>query len=514
MIMKKILFWSAVAILSAVSCNKVEMDVPVQESSNVPYFEASVDGADTKTVIDGEAKVSYWNGTEGIRVFDGKVAKVYNATVEMAQKAIFTETDANVSLNGDDYLAVYPEAPAGSVTWDGNVESAAKKFWLPGDQAAVAGSYDPSTHIAMAYAEAGNLSLEFKNVVSLVKVTVANDNVSEICFYGNSGEVVSGNFDVKYNAGEPEAIQNSASDYTKNTYAKITGNIENGKTYYISILPTEFKAGFSIEFVIDGVKYTKKLSSKYTVKRNQIINLPVVTFEPETVEMKDVYMRPTSAWEAEKGDYVAWCWGTNATGSWYKLADTDADGIYEMSLPVTFENAIFLCIKAGSAADWANELARTGDLVLPTDDKNCYNGYTNTWGTVAEVKAYDPGAIYAEEGWVYLKPNSNWTQANARFAIYLCNGSKAAVWYSMTKVEGTSYYGVKLPDDFNTTNYKNIIFCRMNPSATANNWNNKWNQSGDLPCSKITSGNNCCAINRGQWDCGTNVTWSKLTKLN
>ena len=190
MIMKKILFWAAVAILSAVSCNKVEMDVPVQESSNVPYFEASVDGADTKTVIDGEAKVSYWNGTEGIRVFDGKVAKVYNATVEMAQKAIFAEANASVSLDGDDYLAVYPEAPAGSVTWDGNVASAAKKFWLPGEQAAVAGSYDPSTHIAMAYAEAGNLSLEFKNVVSLVKVTVANDNVNEICFYGNSGSKV------------------------------------------------------------------------------------------------------------------------------------------------------------------------------------------------------------------------------------------------------------------------------------------------------------------------------------
>lgn len=510
MIMKKILFLSAVAILSAVSCNKFDVDAPVQESSNVPYFEASVDGADTKTVIDGEAKVSYWNGTEGIRVFDGKVAKVYNATVEMAQKAIFAEANASVSLDGDDYLAVYPEAPAGSVTWDGNVASAAKMFWLPGEQAAVAGSYDPSTHIAMAYAEAGNLSLEFKNVVSLVKVTVANDNVSEICFYGNSGEVITGNFDVKYNAGEPEAIKNTASNYTKNTYAKITGNIENGQTYYISILPTEFKAGFSIEFVIDGVKYTKKLSSKYTVGRNQIINLPVVTFEPEVVEMKTVYMRPTSAWENEKGDYVAWCWGTKVAGSWYKFADTDTDGIYEMSLPVTFENAIFLCIKAGTAADWSNELARTGDLKLPTDDKNCYNGYTNTWGTLAEVKAYDPAAIYAEDGWVYLKPNSNWIKDNARFAIYFFgNGDK---WVSMTKVEGTSYYGVKI-SDIVSAGYTGMIFCRMNPSASANNWNNKWNQSGDLKVQDFKSGKNCFTVKSGTWD-GATTQWSTVEKLN
>ena len=504
---------SAVAVLAAVSCNKIESDALVNEASNVPFFEASVDGADTKTVID--EKVSYWNGTEGIRVFDGALAngKVYTATVEMASRAVFVEADAKVELTGDDYLAVYPEGPSGSVTWDGKVESAAKKFWLPGDQKAVAGSYDPSTHIAMAYSQAGTNSLEFKNVVSLVKVTVANDNVSEICFYGNSGEVITGNFDVTYNGGEPTV--SFAEGYTKNTYAKITGNIENGKTYYISVLPGDYAAGFSIEFVIDGTKYTKTLTSKYTIKRNQIIDLPVVTFEPEVVETKDVYFRPTSAMNDEKGDYVAWCWGTNATGSWYKLSDSDSDGIYEMSLPVTFENAIFLCIKAGTAADWSNELARTGDLVLPTDEKNCYNAYTNTWGTVAEVKAYDPGAIYAEEGWIYLKPNSNWTQANARFAIYLCNGSKSAVWYSMTKIEGTAYYGVKLPSDFSAENYKNIIFCRMNPSASANNWNNKWNQSGDLACTKITNDKmNCCAIKSGQWDCGTNVTWSKVEKLH
>lgn len=512
MIMKKILFWSAVAILSAVSCNKIDVDAPVQESSNVPYFEASVDGADTKTVIDGNK--SYWDGTEGIRVFDGKVTngKVYTAKVEKAERAIFAEADPKVSLTGETYLAVYPENPAGSVTWDGKVESAAKKFWLSGDQVAVAGSYDPVNHIAVAYTETGSNGLQFKNVNSLIKVTVANDNVSEICFYGNSQEGITGNFDVLYNDGEPKA--SFATGYTKNAYAKITGNIENGQTYYISILPTVFEKGFSIEFVIDGVKYTKKLSSKYTVERNQIINLPVVTFEPEVVEMKTVYMRPTSAWENEKGDYVAWCWGTKVAGSWYKLADTDTDGIYEMSLPVTFENAIFLCIKAGSAADWSNELARTGDLKLPTDDKNCYNGYTNTWGTLADVKAYDPAAIYAEDGWVYLKPNSNWTQANAWFAIYLCNGNAGTKWIKMTKVQGTSYYGAELPAGYNDTKYKNIIFVRMNPSKTALDWGSKWNQSGDLPVSNIVNGKNCCAIKTGQWDCGTNVTWSTVEKLN
>ena len=64
--MKKILFWAAVTMLAAVSCNdKLQNDVPQGELMS---FSASVDGAYTKTVIDGMK--SYWDGTEGIRVLD------------------------------------------------------------------------------------------------------------------------------------------------------------------------------------------------------------------------------------------------------------------------------------------------------------------------------------------------------------------------------------------------------------------------------------------------------------
>ena len=95
--MKKILFWSAVTVLAAVSCNKIENDAPVQES-NVPEFVATVDGADTKTVLDGMK--SYWNGIEGIRVLDGTVSKVYTATVEKAETATFNLTIAIDRRNG------------------------------------------------------------------------------------------------------------------------------------------------------------------------------------------------------------------------------------------------------------------------------------------------------------------------------------------------------------------------------------------------------------------------------
>ena len=85
----------------------------------------------------------------------------------------------------------------------------------------------------------------------------------------------------------------------------------------------------------------------------------------------------------------------------------------------------------------------------------------------------------------------------------------------MSNVDGTSYYGAKLPDDYTVANYKNIIFVRMNPANNTNNWNNKWNQTGDLSSSEIlTNKNNCCTIKDGQWDAGSNVTWSKIIQLN
>ena len=104
---------------------------------------------------------------------------------------------------------------------------------------------------------------------------------------------------------------------------------------------------------------------------------------------------------------------------------------------------------------------------------------------------------------LYLKPNSNWTQANARFAMYLCNGTSSAVWVDMKDEDGDGNYQATVPSG---QTHKNVIFCRMNPSSSTNDWNNKWNQTGDLTWD---GSKNLCSINSGQWDCGTNVTWSK-----
>ena len=100
---------------------------------------------------------------------------------------------------------------------------------------------------------------------------------------------------------------------------------------------------------------------------------------------------------------------------------------------------------------------------------------------------------------LYLVPSANWNQSNARFAAYFFGTGEA--WASMTKVEGQSnLYEVTVP----AGNWTNVIFCRMNPSASANNWNNKWNQTSDLTYNGTS---NCYTVKEGTWDKGGG-TWS------
>ena len=100
---------------------------------------------------------------------------------------------------------------------------------------------------------------------------------------------------------------------------------------------------------------------------------------------------------------------------------------------------------------------------------------------------------------IYLKPNSNWTQSNAWFAVYTWDGGDQ--WFTMTKSSTYSgYYECKVP-----SNIVNVIFVRMNPAKKITDcWDGKWNQSKDL---QLSGSNNCYTISAGAWDKGSG-SWS------
>lgn len=171
-------------------------------------------------------------------------------------------------------------------------------------------------------------------------------------------------------------------------------------------------------------------------------------------------------------------------------------------------------IKAGhyittvqNGADMCLEADGTYDIYFNISTKNLYvmtAGTDYATATQQTVSGEEPKQEEPEvtEKVVYLKPNSNWTQSNARFAAYFFGGSVGEKWVSMTAV-GDGTYEAHLPEGYDYG--CNIIFCRMNPATTANNWNNKWNQTADLKTP--TDGKNLYTVKDGTWDKGGG-TWS------
>ena len=105
---------------------------------------------------------------------------------------------------------------------------------------------------------------------------------------------------------------------------------------------------------------------------------------------------------------------------------------------------------------------------------------------------------------LYLTPNSNWLQHGdgkaPRFAIYVY-GSGGDSWASMTAVEGESnLYKAVVPNG----NWTNVIFCRMNGGKAANDWGNRYNQTGNLT---YNGTQNWYTVKEGTWDNGGG-TWA------
>ena len=103
---------------------------------------------------------------------------------------------------------------------------------------------------------------------------------------------------------------------------------------------------------------------------------------------------------------------------------------------------------------------------------------------------------------LYLKPNSNWTQSNAWFALYTWGGSAGEKWAKMTDGDGDGLYEGTLP-----AGYTSVIFCRMNPSKTALSWDSKWDQTTDLT---FNGTKNLFTVASGAWN-NASGTWSTYT---
>ncbi len=154
-----------------------------------------------------------------------------------------------------------------------------------------------------------------------------------------------------------------------------------------------FEAGSNIsiteagtyDIYFDSVKlllYVVTAGSDYTTAPLQTENGK----EPEVVEPDAtdavLYLVPNNNWKADGARFAAYFFN-NSGNTWASMTDKDADGIYEVNIPVGYkagENVIFCRMNPGSAANtWSNKWNQTEDLVIPTDGKNLYTVKEDTW---------------------------------------------------------------------------------------------------------------------------------------
>ena len=163
---------------------------------------------------------------------------------------------------------------------------------------------------------------------------------------------------------------------------------------------------------------------------------------------------------------------------------------------------------AKDGGDMCLEADGTYDIYFNTTTKAIYVMTAGTDYTTAVEQTVSGKEPEVEEpevtaNMLYLKPNSNWMADNARFAAYFFDGTPGEKWVSMTDSDADGIYEVNIPEGYDYG--CSVIFCRMNPNTTANNWNNKWNQTSDLTAP--TDGKNLYTVKDGTWDKGGG-TWS------
>ena len=278
--------FAAVAAFAAASCAQ-ELDNQVPAGETVT-FEASVDGAETKAVLDG--KVSKWEKGDKITIHNGTKGFEF-ATTDEGVKANFSYTGDDFS--GDKFIAVYP---AGNYTAD--VEAKTVKVNIPTYQPSRDNSFSVGSVPSVAYTE--NQSLAFKNAAALLKFTVKGKNVKGLVFFGNNGEAVSGDVMVSLNedntvksvvAQETTITENDQTETKLITWAKVWAQTADycfveGTTYYLSVVPQKFEKGFGVELEIDGVglEKVKNLETEYDLKPNTILNLGELEYKAPSVE--------------------------------------------------------------------------------------------------------------------------------------------------------------------------------------------------------------------------------------
>ena len=449
---KYILPLMSIAMLMAMaSCSSSDDEVAEikEESKLVPMtFTATQESnVGTRSALNNSNDVIWKTGDE-ISVFDA-VGDGHNQRFTLtgdAREGIFS---GEASSEATSFTAVYPYTKGAQLKSDGSVSG----ITLPAEQTATPNSFDPKAALMMAYTE-DKSQLDFKNVVSLVKVTT-DFPCKKIVL--TAIDNIAGTGKLTYNNGEPSiALETNKSQTVTLKPASEDGVIDAG-TYYIAICPLK-DTRFSISFINSTdtkaytKAYTKNVNTTFTFYRREIKNLGTFsesgTSWTSTIESngkvkasqqvdlgltinqggktyKVIFAKSnlTDKGLAEKetdyGDYFAWGakepWYLSFSGKNFTWKPDKPDGYTDANAPY-YNNGFYKYTKDGDILEPADDAANVilgGDWQLPTQDiwvnlkeacrtSSYYSAYFHN--TINGCKGFQAMRIRGNIQYIFLPP--------------------------------------------------------------------------------------------------------------
>ena len=398
--------------------------------------------------------------------------------------------------------------------------------------------------------------LGFQNLYALLKFTVRDADVKKVTVKVNEGAYIAGDAKIQMvlntelignEEGKP-VFGNPVLSVVENGSNTITLTSENGfdteATYYVAVVPTTIES-IAVYFDENETPVNSK-NVTMTLAANKIYNLKDLGAPKQE---RDLAFADATATATVGKDFTAPTLSGVTEGVMYEssnpaVAVVDATGkvtvkaVGETTITASAEESRYYLAGEASYTLTVKESA-----VIRINNKNGWGDLNITIKqgstTLVDAKpmvdegsnifAYslDPQYVgkevtyYLEHSWymtsaktvtlaadseaeaivlntTYLQPN-DWNSDNPRYGAHIWVSGKSGIWVNATKVKD-NFYEVEVPAN---GNYTNIIWCRMNPSNSTNEWASVWNQTGDL-----TLQHKCyCIQGKDAWNKPTGNYW-------
>lgn len=263
----KVLFPAALVAIIC-SCGKEEA-LPEPSPAGMTIT-ASWGDSGQKTVIGEDPTTVLWSPNDKISVF-------YNE--DGLRFTSLNSTPAPIATFMCDYGVVFAAAEGtgfpdlyGVYPYSDTNEQVGETLVLdvPDLQTAEDGSFGRGAFPAVGRSSSPDIA--FYNVCGGVRFTLTEDGISKIRFSGNSGEDLAGRVKVCFSdSGLPEVSEIVRGEKTVTLSAPDGSTFRKGVWYYISLLPTSLKDGFTFEFIkrADGSeRASRNIRANVNVKRS------------------------------------------------------------------------------------------------------------------------------------------------------------------------------------------------------------------------------------------------------